>query len=120
MQKLLFIIQKGFEKSGGATRAFQFAALAAEQGSEVDVFLVDDASHWGQAGMAEGVYSSTGEHMKDLIERLLARRAQIHVCKACLDRRLISPNDLIEGVRIGTASDLVALLINPLYKVITF
>jgi sulfur relay (sulfurtransferase) complex TusBCD TusD component (DsrE family) len=118
--KMLFIMQKGFEKSGGATRAFQFAALAAEQGHAVDVFLIDDAIHWAQTGMAEGIHSSTGEHMKDMIDKLRACNAPIHVCKACADKRLISPDDLLDGARISTSSDLVKMMTSPEYKVITF
>jgi sulfur relay (sulfurtransferase) complex TusBCD TusD component (DsrE family) len=82
MQKLLFIMSKGFEKSGGATRAMQFAAVAAEQGHGVEVFLIDDAIHWAQIGMAEGIRSSTGEHLKELLDKLVARKCPIHVCKA--------------------------------------
>ena len=36
--KLLFVITKGLEKSGSAIRAMQFAALAAQQGNQVEVF----------------------------------------------------------------------------------
>lgn len=82
MQKLLFTMSKGFEKSGGATRAMQFAAMAAEQGHDVEVFLIDDAIHWAQISMAEGIRSSTGEHLKELLDRLVARKCPIHVCKA--------------------------------------
>jgi len=120
MTKLLFILSKGFEKSGGATRAFQFAAAAAEQGTHVEVFLIDDAIHWAQTGMAEGVHTSTGEHMKDLIEKLVRKGSPIHVCKACADRRLISPDDLIQGSGLSTSATLVQLMIDPDYKVITF
>ena len=97
MQKLLFVISKGFEKAGGATRALQFAAIAAEQGHHVDVFLIDDAIHWAQVGMAEGIRSTTGEQMRDMLDKLVGRKCPIHVCKACADKRLISPDELIEG-----------------------
>ena len=120
MQKLLFIMSKGFEKSGGATRSMQFAAVAAEQGHHVDIFLIDDAIHWAQIGMAEGIRSSTGEHLKDLLDKLIAAKCPIHVCKACADKRLISPDELVEGSRISTAVDLVKMMASPDYKVFTF
>lgn len=120
MQKLLFVISKGFEKAGGATRAMQFAAIAADQGHHVEVFLIDDAIHWAQMGMAEGIRSTTGEHMKDMLEKILARKCPIHVCKACADKRLIGPDELIEGSRISTATDLVNMLASPEFKVFTF
>jgi hypothetical protein len=67
--KLCFVVSKGFEKSGAATRALQFASIAAEQGHHIEIFLIDDAVHWAQLGMAEGIRSSTGEHMKDLLDQ---------------------------------------------------
>lgn len=118
--KLCFVISIGFERSGSATRAMQFASLAAAEGHEVEVFLIDDAIHWAQLGMAEGIRSSTGEHMKDLIDNLIAKKAPIHVCKACADKRLISPDDLIEGAMISPAPVLVKMMTDPEYKVFTF
>lgn len=120
MPKMLFVISKGFEKAGGATRAMQFAAIAAEQGHHVEVFLIDDAIHWAQVGMAEGIRSTTGEHMKDMIDKLIDRNCPLHVCKACADKRLISPDELIAGSRISTATELVVMLASPDYKVFTF
>jgi sulfur relay (sulfurtransferase) complex TusBCD TusD component (DsrE family) len=120
MQKLLFLLSKGFEKAGGATRAMQFAAIAAEQGNKVEIFLIDDAIHWAQMGMAEGIRSTTGEHMKDMLDKLIANNCLIHVCKACADKRLISPDDLIEGAKISTGAELVTMMASPDYKVFTF
>jgi sulfur relay (sulfurtransferase) complex TusBCD TusD component (DsrE family) len=120
MSKLLFVLSKGFEKAGGATRAMQFAAIAAEQGQHVEVFLIDDAIHWAQMGMAEGIRTSTGEHMKDMLDKIVGKKSPIHVCKACADKRLISPDELIEGAKMSTATDLVAMLASPDYKVFTF
>ena len=82
MAKMLFIISNGFEKAGRATRAFQFAKVAREKGHEVNVFLIDDAVHWGQLGMAEGARAATGEEMKPLIDFLMENEAPIYACKA--------------------------------------
>jgi uncharacterized protein involved in oxidation of intracellular sulfur len=120
MQKLVFIISKGFEKSGGATRAVQFAAIAAGKGHKVEVFLIDDAIHWAQLGMAEGIRSSTGEHMKELLDELISKETPIHVCKACADKRLVSPDELIKGAKMSGAPVLVDMMTDPQRKVFTF
>lgn len=120
MEKFLFVISKGFEKSGGATRAMQFAAVAAEKGKYVEVFLIDDAIHWAQLGMAEGIRSTTGEHMKDLLDELIKSNTPIHVCKACADKRLVSPDELVSGSVITGAPVLVDMMTDPEYKVFTF
>lgn len=119
-QKLLFVISKGFEKAGGATRAIQFATIAAEKGHHVEVFLIDDAIHWAQVGIAEGIRSSTGEHMKDLLDQLIRKETTIHVCKACADKRLVSPEELVQGAQISGAPVLVDMMASPEYKVFTF
>jgi predicted peroxiredoxin len=82
MAKMLFIISNGFEKVGRATRAFQFAKVAREKGHEVKVFLIDDAIHWAQLGMAEGARASTGEEMKPFIDYLMGNGADMFACKA--------------------------------------
>lgn len=82
MSKFLYIISHGFEKAGRATRAFQFAKVSKEKGHEVKVFLVDDAIHWAQLGMAEGVRAATGEEMKPFIDYLVKNNCEIIACKA--------------------------------------
>ena len=120
MTKFLFVMSKGFEKMGGATRAMQFAAMTAEKGGAVEIFLIDDAIHWAQLGMAEGIRSSTGEHMKDLLDKLAEFKTPIHVCKACADKRLVSPDDLINDAEISPGPLLVEKMMDPDYKVFTF
>jgi sulfur relay (sulfurtransferase) complex TusBCD TusD component (DsrE family) len=70
--------------------------------------------------MAEGIRSSTGEHMKDLLDKLIALKAPIHVCKACADKRLIAADELISGAKISGAPLLVGMMADPAYKVFTF
>lgn len=120
MEKFLFIISKGFEKSGAATRALQLASITAQKGLYVEVFLIDDAIHWAQLGMAEGIRATTGEHMKDLLDELIGKKTPIHVCAACANKRLVSPDDCIEGCVVSGAAVLVDMMINPQYKVFTF
>ena len=120
MEKFLFVMSLGFERSGAATRSMQFAAMAADMGKTVAIFLIDDAIHWAQIGMAEGIRSATGEHMKDLLEKIISHKTPIHVCKACADKRLVSEDELVEGAFISDGSVLVEMMVDPEYKVFTF
>jgi sulfur relay (sulfurtransferase) complex TusBCD TusD component (DsrE family) len=113
--KLLFIISKGLEKSGSAIRAMQFAALAAQQGNPVEVFLIDEAVHW-----AQGIRAAHGEGLADYTEILSSRENPIHVCKPCAEKRLIKPDNLIEGTAIASVPTLVEKMASPEYKVFTF
>jgi sulfur relay (sulfurtransferase) complex TusBCD TusD component (DsrE family) len=113
--KLLFIITKGLEKSGSAIRAMQIAALTAEQGNHVEVFLLDEAVAW-----AKGIKAANGECLGDYMEMLNSRAHPILVCKSCAEKRLITQDDLIEGTAIATMPLLVTKIASPDYKVLTF
>ncbi|MFO7817101.1 MAG: DsrE family protein [Thermodesulfobacteriota bacterium] len=116
----LYVITKGFEKSGGATRAMQFAALAAEAGNKVEVALIDDAIHWAQLGMAEGIRSTTGEDMSEMIGRLVKKGGRLHVCKACADKRYVDPDDILQGAEIKGGQQIVQIMTDPEYRVFVF
>ena len=53
-----------------------------EQGHNVKVFLIDDAIHWAQLGMADTAKALTGEEMKPLLDYLTESGAPIYACKA--------------------------------------
>jgi len=113
--KLLFVISKGMEKAGSAIRAMQFAALAAQQGKEVEVFLIDEAVHW-----AQGIRAAHGEGLTDYIDILSSGGHRVRVCQPCADKRLISQDELIPGTIIAPVPELVEMMASPEYKVFTF
>jgi len=120
MAKILFILSKGFDQAGGATRAIQFATIAVDKGHEVEIFLIDDAVGYAVIGMAKGVSAITGEQMQDFIDKLTKADVTVHVCKPCADKRLISPDDLIPTGKFSLGSDLIDLIADPERKVLTF
>jgi predicted peroxiredoxin len=120
MGKLLFVVSKGFDQAGGATRALQFATIAVDKGHNVEIFLIDDAVAYAVAGMAKNIYATTGEQMQDFIDKLVKANVTFHVCKPCADKRLISPDDLIPTARMSIGSDLVELMTEPERKVVNF
>ena len=113
--KLLFIISKGLEKAGSAIRAMQFAALAAQQGNQVEVFLIDEAVHW-----AQGMRAAHGEGLTDYVDLLTSGENTIHVCQPCAEKRLITQDKLIPGTAIAPVPQLVEKMASPEYKVFTF
>jgi sulfur relay (sulfurtransferase) complex TusBCD TusD component (DsrE family) len=113
--KLLFIISKGVEKSGSAIRAMQFAALAAQQGNHVEVFLIDEAVHW-----AQGIKAAYGEGLSDYLDILNSGTCHVHICRPCAERRLIKEENLIEGTAIASVPLLVEMMASPDVKVFTF
>jgi sulfur relay (sulfurtransferase) complex TusBCD TusD component (DsrE family) len=113
--KLLFIITKGLEKSGSAMRALQIAALTAERGHHVEVFLIDEAVHW-----ARGIKGAYGESLGDYLGMFKSHENPVQVCKSWADKRLITQADLIAGAVITSMPSLVEKIASPDYKVLTF
>jgi sulfur relay (sulfurtransferase) complex TusBCD TusD component (DsrE family) len=113
--KLLFIITKGLEKSGSAIRALQIAALTAERGNHVEVFLIDEAVQW-----AKGIKAANGEGLSDYMGMLKSHEHPVLVCKSCAEKRLITQADLIDGTAIIGMPVLVEKIADPDYKVLTF
>ena len=93
----------------------QIAALTAEQGNHVEVFLLDEAVQW-----ARGIKAAYGEGLSDYLEMLNSRDHPVLVCKSCAERRLITQDDLIEGTVIAPMPLLVEKMASPDYKVLTF
>ena len=113
--RFLFIITKGMERAGSAIRAMQIAAMTAKQGNYVEVFLIDEAVHW-----AQGIKAAHGEGLSDYLNMLNSSEHPVLVCKSCAEKRLIKPQDLIEGTVIAPMPVLVEKLASPDYKVLTF
>lgn len=113
--KLLFIITKGLEKAGAAIRAMQIAAITAEQGNHVEIFLLDEAVHW-----ARGIKAADGECLMNYLDILKSSEQPIMVCKTCAAKRLITQESLIEGTIIVEMPKLAKKIASPDYKVLTF
>jgi hypothetical protein len=53
----------------------QLAAVAKEEGHDVNVFLTDDAVFYGRQGMTDNIVAATGDDMNTHVEKLT--RAQV-------------------------------------------
>ncbi len=63
MAKFLFVLTRGPEDPTRAVRCFQFAKIAADQGHEVTVFLVDDAVYFTNLSLSERIKAPTGDDL---------------------------------------------------------
>jgi len=118
MAKFLFVLTRGPEDPTRAVRCFQFAKIAAEQGHEVTVFLVDDAVYFTNLSLTERIKAPTGDEMLGYWKFLVEKGAQLLVCKPCAEARLVGEEDLPPGWRIGTGVTLIQTAVEA--KVFTF
>ncbi|MGD8561107.1 MAG: DsrE family protein [Desulfarculaceae bacterium] len=109
MAKFLFVLSRGLEDPTRATRCFQFAKLAKEDGNEVTVFLIDDAVIFARLGAAEHVKAPTSDELKPYLDYLIENKTPIMVCTPCANNRLIDPEDFVEGARLETGKTLIEL-----------
>lgn len=110
MAKMLFTISKGMENALMVARAFHFAKVAKEKGHEVTIFLLEDGVYWAQFGMTEDFTTSTRESMKDQVDYLSNNGVTFYVCKACVDKRLLDPEEFITGCELKAAPEYIDLL----------
>ncbi len=72
MEKFLFVLTRGLEDPTRVTRTFQLAKVAKESGSEVHIFLTDDAVFLAKPGMTDQINnflfnSGCGQKMKNKV-----------------------------------------------------
>ena len=79
----------------------RIAALAA--GAEVSLWLTGEAAWFGVPGRAEEFSLPLAAPLADLLAAVLAG-GQVTVCTQCAERRGITAEDLLEGVRIAGAA----------------
>ena len=79
MEKFLFVLTRGLEDPTRVTRTFQLAKVAKESGSEVHIFLTDDAVFLAKPGMTDQIKAPTGDEANDYFPFLLENKVPIYV-----------------------------------------
>ncbi len=110
MAKMLFTISKGMEGAQMVSRGFHFAKVAKEKGHDVSIFLLEDGVLWAQFGMTEDFVTTTRETMKEQVDYLSENGVPFYVCKACVDKRFLDPDEFITGSELKAAPEFIDLL----------
>lgn len=103
MQKLLFILHSA---PYGDEHFFSGLRLALQiqetKQAEINLFLMSDAVLGGivKQNPAEGY------HLQQMLEILTSQGAEVKLCKTCTNARGLTELPLIEGVEIGTLTEL--------------
>lgn len=104
MQKVFFVVTTSNHDK--ATRAFQFAKIAADEGNLAGIMLVDDAVYIVQGDMIPRVRAVTGDMLHQHLDGILASDGiadvTLLVCKPCCAARGISQEDLHPAFKMGT------------------
>lgn len=103
MRPLRIKVTCGPEDPERCNQAFTVAATAVASGADVGLWLTGEAAWFGTPGRAEAFDLPLATPLADLRDAVLAG-GQLTVCTQCADRRGITADDLLPGVRIAGAA----------------
>ena len=93
-------------QSERAFTALNFIQTALLEGHTVKVFLFEDGVFLAKKGQDPGNFRNGGAWLAELVPEI----AEIKACGTCCKERGLKPEELIEGVEIGTMHFLVGLV----------
>ena len=96
----------GAEDPERCSQAFTVAATAVAAGAPVSLWLTGDAAWLALPGRAEDFSLEHAAALSDLRDAVLAA-GTVTVCTQCAQRRGITPEDCLPGVRIAGAAAFV-------------
>jgi predicted peroxiredoxin len=106
-RKLVIKVTAGKDEPERCNQAFTVAATAVASGVPVSLWLTGEAAWFGLPGRADDFSLPHAAPLADLLASVLAL-GQVTICTQCAARRDITPQDVIEGVRIAGSATFVA------------
>ncbi len=93
----------GAEDAERCNQAFTVAAAAVAAGADVGLWLTGEAAWFALPGRAETFDLPLAAPLQDLLATVVAD-GQVTLCTQCAQRRGITADDVVEGVRIAGAA----------------
>src|SRR6202044_1323379 len=106
-RNLVIKVTAGNDEPERCNQAFTVAATAVASGVPVSLWLTGEAAWFGLPGRAEDFSLPHAAPLADLLASVLAL-GTVTICSQCAARRDITPQDVIEGVRIAGSATFVA------------
>ena len=106
-RKLVIKVTSGKDEPERCNQAFTVASTAVASGVPVSLWLTGEAAWFALPGRADDFSLPHAAPLTDLLASVLAL-GTVTICGQCAARRDITPQDVIEGVRIAGAATFVA------------
>ena len=103
MRRLRIKVTCGAEDPERCNQAFTVAATAVASGADVGLWLTGEAAWFAVPGRAAEFSLPLATPLADLLEAVIAG-GQVTLCTQCADRREISRDDVIDGIRVAGAA----------------
>lgn len=108
--KVVIIISCGTDNTNRSTRGLHLATVAHKEGKDVSIFLLDEAVYLAKKGACTHVKAATGDSADDMLTYLQAHDVPMVACKPCALSRHITEEELEDGIRLGTAVELMEMI----------
>lgn len=105
-RSLVVKVTAGTDDPERCSQAFTVAATAAASGVDVSLWLTGEAAWFAVPGRAEQLELPHSAPLADLLTAVLAA-GRVTLCTQCAARRDLTPDDLLDGVRIAGAAAFV-------------
>lgn len=106
-RNLVIKVTAGKDEPERCNQAFTVASTAIASGVPVSLWLTGEASWFGLPGRAEDFSLPHAAPLADLLAAVIAL-GTVTICSQCAARRDITPQDVIEGVRIAGSATFVS------------
>src|SRR5579863_2760517 len=106
-RSLIIKVTAGKDDPERCNQGFTVAAAAVASGVRVSLWLTGESAWFGLPGRAGDFSLPHAAPLADLLASVLAL-GTVTICSQCAARRDITPQDVIEGVRIAGAATFVA------------
>jgi predicted peroxiredoxin len=106
-RSLVVKVTAGKDDPERCNQAFTVAAAAVASGLQVSLWLTGESAWFAVPGRAEDFALPHAAPLADLLAGVLAA-GSVTVCTQCAARREITPEDVIDGIRIAGAPTFVA------------
>lgn len=103
MRKLIVKVTCGADDPERCNQAFTVAATAAASGAEVGLWLTGEAAWFAVPGRAEEFSLPLATPLSELLAGVL-ELGQVTLCTQCADRRSLTQDDILDGIRIAGAA----------------
>ena len=107
MTKFLFVLNRDDNES--ATRCFQFAKIAHENGHEVDLFFINDGVMWADKDRDMTIKTMADDSASDYLPYLVEHEIIIGVCTPCAKGRQIDETKFYSNMQLDGGPHLIEM-----------
>lgn len=111
-RQLVIKVTAGADAPERCNQAFTVATAALVSGVTVSLWLTGEAAWFALPGRAKEFTLAEAAPLEDLLGSVLAG-GMVTLCTQCAARRSITPDDVLDGVRIAGASTFVEEVTTP-------